>query len=105
VKAGGGVSKEHEYETKVDLSIISARWRYLPPISANDLLLRLLKALITRELEELFIDFSSKTAKIIVKKINQFLTVCKGHGRILRGLGGLAPKKFRHHENCDCTNI
>jgi hypothetical protein len=46
------VSKEHVYETKVDLSIgqvVSTRWRHLPPIPANNLFSRLLKALITRK--------------------------------------------------------
>jgi hypothetical protein len=48
VKAGRDVSKEHEYETKVDLSIgqvVSARWRHLPPVLANDQFSRILKAL------------------------------------------------------------
>jgi hypothetical protein len=50
VKAGRDVSKEHEYETKVDLSIgqvVSARWRHLPPVPANDPFSRILKALYT----------------------------------------------------------
>jgi hypothetical protein len=50
VKAGRYVSKEHEYETKVDLTIgqvVSAGWRYLPPVPANDLFSRILKALYT----------------------------------------------------------
>jgi hypothetical protein len=50
VKAGWDVSKDHEYETKIDLSIgqvVSARWRDVPPVPANDLFSRLLKALIT----------------------------------------------------------
>jgi hypothetical protein len=40
VKARRDVSKEHQYETKIDLSIgqvVSARWRHLPPVPANDL--------------------------------------------------------------------
>jgi hypothetical protein len=85
VEAGWDVSKEHEYETEIDPSIgqvDSARWQYLPTVPANDLFSRLLKALITRKRQEPFIDFSSKTAKIIVKKLNQFLTVCKGHHNI-----------------------
>jgi hypothetical protein len=63
--------KKHEYETGVGLSIgqvVSARWRHLPPVPAYDLFSRLLKALITRKQSEPFIDLSSKTAKIIVKK-------------------------------------
>jgi hypothetical protein len=51
-RAGRGMSKEHEYETEVGLSIgqdVSARWRHLPPISANDMFSRLLQALITRK--------------------------------------------------------
>jgi hypothetical protein len=50
-KAGRGVSKEHDYKTEVDLCIgqvVSARFRHLPPISANDLFSRLFKALIIR---------------------------------------------------------
>ena len=75
VKAGRDVFKQHEYETKVDLSIgqvVSARWRHLPPVPANDLFSRLLKALITRKREEPFIDFSSITAKISVKNLTSF---------------------------------
>jgi hypothetical protein len=75
VKAASGVSKEHEYEIKIDLSngqVVSARWRHLLPIPANDLFLRLLKALITRKPSEPFIDFSSKPAKIIEKNLISF---------------------------------
>jgi hypothetical protein len=70
-RAGRGVSKEHEYKTEVSLSIsqvVSAKWRHLLPISANDLLSRLLKVLITRKRQSFLLTFSSKTAKIIVKK-------------------------------------
>jgi hypothetical protein len=70
MRAGRGVSNEHEYETEVDLFIgqdVSATWRHLPPISAIDLFSRLLQALITRKWQELSSDFSSKTAKIIAK--------------------------------------
>jgi hypothetical protein len=77
VKAGRDVSKQHEYETKVDLSIgqvISSRCRHLPPVPANNLFPRILKALYTLK--------TAKTAKISVKKLNQFLTVCKGHHNI-----------------------
>jgi hypothetical protein len=76
------VSKEHGYETEAGLSIcqdVSVRWRQLPPISVDDMFSRLLQTLITRKRLELSIDFSSKSAKIIVKKIKQFLTVSKGH--------------------------
>jgi hypothetical protein len=69
------VLKEHEFSTEVGLSIgqvVSARWRHLPPISANDLFSRLLKALITRKQSKSFIEFSSKTAKIIVEKLITF---------------------------------
>jgi hypothetical protein len=59
--------------------VVSPRWRHLPPILTNDLFSRLLKALITRKWQEPLIDFPSKTAKIIVKKLNKFLTVYKGH--------------------------
>jgi hypothetical protein len=72
------VFKEREHKTEDDLSIghvVSARWRHLPPIFANDLFSRHLKAPITGELS---IDISSKPAKIIVKNLSQFLTVCKG---------------------------
>jgi hypothetical protein len=71
-RAGQGVSKEHQYETEVSLSVgqvVSARWRRLPPISAKDLFSRLLQTLITPKRLELSIDFSSKTAKIIVKEL------------------------------------
>jgi hypothetical protein len=64
------MSKEHVYESKVDLSmgqVVSGRWGHLPPITANDLFSRLLKAIITRKRIELFVDFSSKTAKISIK--------------------------------------
>jgi hypothetical protein len=50
LKAGRDVSKEYEYETKVDLSIgqvVSARSRHLPPVPANDQFSRILKALYT----------------------------------------------------------
>jgi hypothetical protein len=75
VQAGCDVSKEHEYEIKIDLSIgqiVSARWRKLPPVPANDLFSRLLKALIIRRRSEPFIDFSLKTEKIIVKDLTSF---------------------------------
>jgi hypothetical protein len=68
-------SKDHEYETKIDLSIglvVSARWQHTPPVPANDLFSRLLKALITRKRQEPFTDFSSKTAKIIAKNLTSF---------------------------------
>jgi hypothetical protein len=76
VKAGCDVSKERENETKIDLSIgqvVSARWRHLQPVPANDLFSRILKALITRKRYEPFIEFSTKkTAKIIVKSLTSF---------------------------------
>jgi hypothetical protein len=71
VRAGWGVSKEHENKFEVDLSIdrfVSASWRPLPPISANDMFSRLLKRQLHEIGESLFIDFPSKTAKFIVKK-------------------------------------
>jgi hypothetical protein len=50
VKAVRDVSKEHEYETKIDLfigQVVSARWQHLPPVPGNDLFSRILKALYT----------------------------------------------------------
>jgi hypothetical protein len=50
VKAGRDVSEEHEYETKVNLPIrqvVSARWRHIPPVPANDRFSRILQALYT----------------------------------------------------------
>jgi hypothetical protein len=68
-----------------DLSIgqvVSARWRHLPPAPANHLFSRILKALYTLKRSEPFVDFSTKNSKNQCKKLNQFLTVCKGHHNI-----------------------
>jgi hypothetical protein len=67
VKAGRDVSKEHEYETKVDLSIgqvVSARWRHLPPVPANDRFSRILKALYNSG-KNLLLTFPQKQQKSV----------------------------------------
>jgi hypothetical protein len=69
------VSKEQECKAEVGLSsekVVSDRRRYLPPISANNLFSRLLKALITLKRSEHFIDFYSETAKVVVKNLISF---------------------------------
>jgi hypothetical protein len=61
------VSKEHEYETKVDLSVgqvVSVRWRRLPPIRANDLFSRRYKSANHSEtVRALSLTFSQKQQK------------------------------------------
>jgi hypothetical protein len=65
-----GVSKEHEYETEVGLSIgqvVSARQRHLPPISANDLFSRRLKRQTLENGKSLLLSFPQEQQKLLWK--------------------------------------